>query len=227
MTTRETFLQTVREAVAQGNRAGAATDLPARGLLGYQGAGSDPISRFREELVAAGGHVVLVPDATSAARAVTAIVQDKAARRIALGRGRVVDALSLATHLSGLGLEIMRTDTLTPTTARDTLFAVDLGISGADYLIAETGTLVIASRPEEPRSLSLLPPVHVAVADRTQILPDLFDLFEQFPSGELPSCLALITGPSKTGDIELRLVTGVHGPGELYVVLITGSPLAA
>ena len=68
-------------------------------------------------------------------------------------------------------------------------------------------------------SLSLLPPIHVAVADRSQLLSDLFDLFE-VPSAEPPSCLSLITGPSKTGDIELRLVTGVHGPGEIHVVLI-------
>ena len=79
------------------------------------------------------------------------------------------------------------------------------------------------SRPDQPRSLSLLPPFHVAIADRRQLLPDLFDLFEERLWAEehgLPSCLSLITGPSKTGDIELRLVTGVHGPGEVHVVLI-------
>ena len=68
--------------------------------------------------------------------------------------------------------------------------------------------------------MSLLPPVHIAVADRSQLLPDLFDLFRQLPPEEMPSCVSLITGPSKTGDIELRLVTGVHGPGEIHVVLI-------
>jgi L-lactate dehydrogenase complex protein LldG len=77
----------------------------------------------------------------------------------------------------------------------------------------------VASRPEQPRSLSLLPPIHVAVAERRQLLPDLFDLFE-INKGELPACLSIITGPSKTGDIELRLVTGVHGPGEIHVILI-------
>ena len=75
----------------------------------------------------------------------------------------------------------------------------------------------------QPRSLSLLPPLHIAVAHQSQILPDLFDLFETplwTERGGLPSCLSLITGPSKTGDIELRLVTGVHGPGEVHVILI-------
>src|SRR5207249_5699808 len=50
-----------------------------------------------------------------------------------------------------------------------------VGISGVDYLVAETGTVVLAARPEEPRSLSLLPPVHIAVAERRQLLPDLFE----------------------------------------------------
>ena len=94
-----------------------------------------------------------------------------------------------------------------------------------DYLIAETGTVVVTARPEEPRSLSLLAPVHVAVAEETQLLPDLFDLFAESEwrgPGGAPSCVTLIMGPSKTGDIELRLVTGVHGPGEIHVVLVDG-----
>ena len=115
----------------------------------------------------------------------------------------------------------------TPAASRDAFFGAEIGISGVDSLIAETGTVVLGSRPDEPRSLSLLPPVHIAVAERRQLLADLFDLFPSQTSPAegshnvpvLPSCLTLITGPSKTGDIELRLVTGVHGPGEIHVVL--------
>jgi L-lactate dehydrogenase complex protein LldG len=92
--------------------------------------------------------------------------------------------------------------------------------------------VIVACRPEDPRSVGLLPPVHIAVAQRRQLLPDLFDLFAAYSANgtlpSLPSCLSVITGPSKTGDIELRLVTGVHGPGEVHVVLAceTGSSRA-
>ena len=105
-------------------------------------------------------------------------------------------------------------------------FAADVGISNVHRLIAETGTVVMATEPNEPRSVSLLPPVHIAVAERSQLLPDLFDLFDLFspsrPANLPPSCLTLITGPSKTGDIELQLVTGVHGPGEVHVIVCGG-----
>ncbi len=149
------------------------------------------------------------------------------------------------------GLEVIDAKTLTEGRQREPFFAADLGVTGVDYLIAETGSVVLRSRPEQPRSLSLLPPVHIAVAQQGQILPDLFDLFPlllpsppggeglgvrgalspspptPFPQGArgviddgLPACLSLITGPSKTGDIELRLVTGVHGPGEIHVIVV-------
>ena len=127
-------------------------------------------------------------------------------------------------------VEVSLVDALPGGAARAAYFAADVGISGVDYLVAETGTVAVLAKPDDPRSLSLLPPVHVAVADRSQILPDLFDLFEALgldPTADgprLPSCVALITGPSKTGDIELRLVTGVHGPGEVHVVLLDGPP---
>src|SRR5262249_51862510 len=138
----------------------------------------------------------------------------------------LLDALLLSDCLAPLGLEVVLASGLTRADAREPLFAADVGISGVDYLIAETGSVVGQTKPEEPRSLRLLPPVHIAVADRSQLLPDLFDLIAVLPGGGkegpgMPSCVALITGPSKTDDIELRLVTGVHGPGDIHVILIS------
>jgi L-lactate utilization protein LutC len=220
---REAFLDRVRRAVKAGNRAGSAPPLPDRGTIGYQGAGADPIRCFCAELTAAGGvpHLVASPDA--ALETVMEIVRGKSARRVLLGRGLVLDKLPLFNALRAAGMDVVQTDARPADGWRDAAFAADVGISGVDHLVAETGSLALNTRPDQPRGLSLLPPVHIAVADQSQLLPDLFDLFER---GEPPSCLTLITGPSKTGDIELRLVTGVHGPGEVHVVLIS-QPLAA
>jgi L-lactate dehydrogenase complex protein LldG len=227
MSERNAFLQRVRQATAAGNRAGAAPALPSRGGVGYQGAGADLMQRFCAELTAAGGQAHVVADAVSATARVVELVQAKAAKRVLLGLGPVIDLLLLPDRLRQRGLEVAIVDALAPGTERDTFFQADVGVSGVLHAVAETGTLVMASRPQDPRSLSLLPPVHIAVVDRCQLLADLFDLFAdlELDKTNLPACLSLITGPSKTGDIELRLVTGVHGPGELLVVVLdeTGS----
>lgn len=220
---REAFLQRVRQAVAEGNRVGAVPPLPERGNVGYQGAGPDAVARLRDELTAAGGVLHVVADEAAAAAKVLELIAARAAQRVLVGRGAVLDRLGLPERLRAAGVEVAMADALPAGAERDTLFAADIGISGVDCLIAETGSVVVRASPPEPRSLSLLPPVHIAVADRSQIVPDLFDLFASLKGKPMPSNLTLITGPSKTGDIELRLVTGVHGPGEVHVVLIAGA----
>jgi|SRR5579862_1195966 len=219
---REAILNRVRQAVAEGNRVGTALPLPARGDVGRQGAGLDPPARFCSEVTAAGGLAHAVPDIEAAATCVMELVQNKSAQRVLIGRGAVVDRLGLTPQLGARGITAWAVDNLEAGTERDQFFQADLGISGVAYAIAETGTLVMASGRRDPRSLSLLPPVHIAVVGQSQLLPDLFDLFAALEpdKASLPGCLSLITGPSKTGDIELKLVTGVHGPGELHVVLV-------
>lgn len=219
MTNREAFLQSVHKSVVAGNHAGDAVPHPLRDAVGYQGGGSDPVRSFCDELIAAGGIAHVVADRAGAAAKVLDLVQGRQARRVLLGRGSFLDSLGLADQLHSLGIAVDPADS-----PRDTYFAADVGITGVEALIAETGSIVQASRPGQPRSLSLLPPAYIAVAERAQVVPDLFDWFESFPiesrANGLPACLSLITGPSKTGDIELKLVTGVHGPGEVHVVLM-------
>ena len=92
------------------------------------------------------------------------------------------------------------------------------GVSQALYGLADTGSVVLAASPEEPRSRSLLPYVHVSLLGENRILPGLAELFEAV-GGDLPSALAIVTGPSRSADIEQQLVVGVHGPGDVHVVL--------
>lgn len=221
---RERFLERVRQAVAEGNRAGAIPPLPTRGQVGYQGAGPDPIARFQAELRTAGGYPHVVPDRAQAIAVLLDRVRARQARRVLVGQGGWLDSLNLSAVLEQAGVEVAR-EANSPEERREAFFAANLGVTGVDYLVAETGSVVLFTRPGQARSLSLLPPVHVALATRAQLLPDLFDLFAicvRDGRPELPACLSLVTGPSKTGDIELRLVTGVHGPGELHVVIVDG-----
>lgn len=104
---------------------------------------------------------------------------------------------------------------------REVAAALDAGITSADYALADTGTLVLFSSPEEARLISLLPPAHIAVVPVDRVLTGLDELFDKAPlPAERSSSMVLITGPSRTADIEQILVRGVHGPGELDVVLV-------
>jgi L-lactate dehydrogenase complex protein LldG len=95
----------------------------------------------------------------------------------------------------------------------------EAGVSEALYGLADTGSVVLAASPEEPRARSLLPFAHVSLLREDRILPGLEQLFEAV-GGDLPSALAIVTGPSRSADIEQKLVVGVHGPGEVHVVLV-------
>jgi L-lactate dehydrogenase complex protein LldG len=91
--------------------------------------------------------------------------------------------------------------------------------SEALYGLADTGSVVLASSPDEPRARSLLPDVHVSVLRESRILPGLAELFAHV-GGDMPSALAIVTGPSRSADIEQSLTVGVHGPGEEHIVLV-------
>jgi L-lactate dehydrogenase complex protein LldG len=96
----------------------------------------------------------------------------------------------------------------------------DVGISECDALIAQTGTVLVTSRSAGGRALSCLPPHHVVIARREQMVPDLpaaMALVKQKYAGNYPSMISFITGPSRTGDIERILVLGAHGPKKLTI----------
>ena len=104
---------------------------------------------------------------------------------------------------------------------RELCATMDVGITSADYALADTGTLVMISSPQEARMISLLPPAHIAVVPRARILTGLDELFSLLPApAEITSSMVLITGPSRTADIEQILVRGVHGPGVISVVVV-------
>lgn len=107
----------------------------------------------------------------------------------------------------------------------DVVAAADAGITGCDWAIAATGTLVLSSGEGKPRMASLLPPVHIAIVTTDQLVPRLEDYIAAQRANRLgvfrrSSNVTLITGCSRTSDIEMHPVFGVHGPLELHVILI-------
>ena len=104
---------------------------------------------------------------------------------------------------------------------KDILFGIDAAITTTRGGIAETGSLIIWPTPEEPRLMSLIPPIHIAVLYADTIYNTFLEAMttENWNSG-MPSNVLLISGPSKTADIEQTLVYGIHGCKELVVLLI-------
>jgi L-lactate dehydrogenase complex protein LldG len=109
---------------------------------------------------------------------------------------------------------------VTPSVAE--VFNFDIGISGAQAGIAETGTLLLDSSRERHRLVSLVPPVHIAILDASQIVTTLGEALSLMRQDEAVSpIVTLVTGPSRTADIELTVAIGVHGPQELFVIIRT------
>ena len=180
-----------------------------------------------------GWKVARVPDAQAAGDYVLEVAREIEARslvhslhEVALSALRL-DALSEAgiqVEPVALGHESEERDAEDRAILRTVMEASDIGVTGVDYAISETGTCVITPRAGVSRLVSLLPPVHIALVEKGQVLPSLDELFtlrrDDFVNGNLGSYMNLITGPSRSADIEYKLITGVHGPGEVHMVLI-------
>jgi L-lactate dehydrogenase complex protein LldG len=97
-----------------------------------------------------------------------------------------------------------------------------VGITGCFCAIAETGTLVFLTGTQTPSATFLLPETHVAIVRADQIVSAMEDAFARIRSerGELPRAVNLVSGPSRTGDIEQTIVLGAHGPRRLHIVLV-------
>jgi L-lactate dehydrogenase complex protein LldG len=192
----------------------------------YHGNGHDKddafslIEMFRRNLEAVGGRCIVVPDEPEAAQALNGIIARLQttllrARRIAISNAAVVGRLMREVELS--------VDEIAQTPCAAALFGYDVGITSAQGAIAETGTLVLESERERHRLISLIPPVHIAIIEAAKLRRTLGEALLDVRRGggdELSRAITFITGPSRTADIELTLAIGVHGPQELYVIII-------
>ena len=105
------------------------------------------------------------------------------------------------------------------------LAGCDASITGCEYLVARTGTIVMSAAQQSGRTVSVYAPVHICIAYSSQLVYDIKDalifLKEKY-AGNIPSLITFASGPSRTADIEKTLVTGVHGPKEVFLFLVDG-----
>ena len=160
---------------------------------------------------------------------VEAIVKASGATKIARSAQEVFNQVPVDAALANQGAEITtiaRDDENPREVLREEIRQSGVGITGADYAVAETGTLVVLPRKGLSRLVSLVPPVHIALVRAEDLLETLDDLFllrrleYHQRDGEMGSYLNFITGPSRTADIEMTIVEGVHGPKEVHMIIL-------
>jgi L-lactate dehydrogenase complex protein LldG len=181
-------------------------------------------SRFVRELEAVNGRVLEVASAGEAIEKIAALALELKAKSALSAEALTAELVAMDAELERVGLEVIATGPV----ARDELTRMrrvtarcNLGIIEADYAIAASGTIALIADATRPRSVSLLPPISIIIVHVDRILPDLATLMRTVgPEVVSNNPMVLITGPSRTADIEKRIVLGVHGPKELYVVLI-------
>jgi len=170
------------------------------------------MARFTQALENLGGVVYRALSAEDALRYAATLLQGKTA---------VASGAPLLAELGITALEGVSSGISDEPSLRALCASAAAGITGADYALADTGTLVLFSSPQEARMISLLPPLHLAVIRHEQILTGLDELFSLEPlPGDRSSSMVLVTGPSRTADIEQILIRGVPGPGEIHVVVV-------
>ena len=175
----------------------------------------DLVSRFVEALEASHGETFVEDDAGAAVSRLERVLVELGARRIVCQDEPPLDSLDLPERLPAFEWHVVGQTT---GSLRAICAEADVGVSSAQAALSETGTVVVDSGPGRSRLVTLLPPVHVVLLPADRLVADLFALVEQ-QEQPLPANVTLISGPSKTADIEQTLAIGVHGPRRLVVIV--------
>jgi L-lactate utilization protein LutC len=157
---------------------------------------------------------------SSAAGELVKFIEAHPIKKVALSVSPLLERLKLREALSAspARLTVKTWDELT----LDELYDYDCAVTDVDYAVAECASLVIKPKKSHGRGLSLVPMYHIAFVEQRQFLPDLVDLFNELALDADRSNVILISGPSKTADIEMNVVTGVHGPNIVNAFLLRG-----
>ncbi|MBN4064202.1 lactate utilization protein [Dehalococcoides mccartyi] len=180
-----------------------------------------------------GWKVHRVADSEAASKTVADICTQKNASSVLRSNHEVLDQINVDAAVTSTGATIGTTEHSGDLSremvenSKTDAFSADIGITGVDYAIAETGTVVLHPRNGLSRLVSLAPPTHIAVLRPGEVLDSLDELFamerNDLFKGELAGSMNLISGPSKTADIEGTTVTGIHGPLEVHLIILANS----
>ncbi|HEX9667134.1 MAG TPA: lactate utilization protein [Thermodesulfobacteriota bacterium] len=179
------------------------------------------IENFMNELTKVNGIAKVINNEDQIKEYLSNLTAESNSKSFLVWETALIKKLKVIEYLESNGLRLIKSHD------KEQLAKADIGITEADYAIADSGTLVLFSNPKKPRLVSLIAPVHIAILESKKIVHNIFQLFQivkheyhQEMRGKNPMrCLTFITGPSRTADIELNLTLGVHGPKEVHILI--------
>ena len=195
------------------------------------------IKQLIEEAETINLKVIPLKDTQSVGREICGLIQKKTPewrkeKSLVVWAHPLIEKLNLAKRLEPHDIPVYDSMPLTgpggKMELRNRIAASFVGVTSADYCVADSATVVMKTRPGHARAVSLLPTIHIVVIKQEQVIKNFKELYmllkwDPFEKEEgLTNCMTFITGPSKTADIEATLIHGVHGPREVYLYIITG-----
>jgi L-lactate utilization protein LutC len=182
------------------------------------------VSTFARELEAVGGRFLGIVTPAEVANRIVTLARELGANTVAIGQGLATDMDAVGEALERADFTLVRTIPVADTeraAMRARVADAGLGVAEADFAIASTGTLAVVSTATRPGSLTLLPPASLVIVQIDRVLTNLAAALDAIGAGGIAANrMTLITGPSRTADIEKRIVLGVHGPKSLHAIVV-------
>ena len=180
----------------------------------------NPPARFLEELEALGGHGKRVESYGEARDYIVSLARERETELLVRWDVEELERLGVDGPLEEAGVEVALWKEGFGD-FREVTGKADIGLSNAEWAIAETGSLILTGGPGKGRTVTLLPPSYVAVLPVDRVLSTVPEAIELYADGRgLPANVCFHSGPSRSGDIEMSLAIGVHGPGDVHVLLV-------
>jgi len=241
---RERMLARIREALGHGGAAGTTADPAPPAETRLEGVlppipAAELVPRFEQELRRVDGTCHRASTLADLDGIIRSVLASAATPSVVLSRNPLLGQLKLAERLRALGIAVAEypaagSETLAlDQTYREQCFSAAAGITGVDFVLAESGSLVLSSVTEGSQLASLAPPVHIALYRPQQAVAFLEELLDALPVERSPNApspgrsVVFVTGTSRTADIEQTLIRGVHGPREVHAILVEDSCLAS
>lgn len=208
---KESFFSNIRDALAD---RGEPIELPDNlEIARVIGPDQDRVEVFAQRVDESGMHAHQVVDEAAMVDKVVELVEAAGAKSAVVPAEDLPAREKIIARLQDRGIELLSPDD------PDVSFDADIGITGVHSAIAESASMCVTSGGKHRRLASLAPPRHIGIVRTESTVSDLIDWTANIPA-DMPANLSLISGPSKTADIEMTLVAGVHGPGEVHVIIV-------